>query len=114
RARNDIRDAIATLQQLPFIKRGQQTLRESGGKKCGPEAIAGPREVMAHRGRVESRIDAAKEYAQIRRDHVANRFLSGRAELFFGWFPGLAHVRLKRRRNEFVGKCSVWKPDRSK
>ena len=64
---------------------------KSGGVERGPETIAWAREVMAHRGRVESGVDAAKEHAQVRSDHIADRLLSGREELFLCRFPGLRH-----------------------
>jgi len=45
--------------------------------------------MMAHRRGVESRIDAAKKYAQARRNYIADGLVLGGYELFFSWFPGL-------------------------
>jgi hypothetical protein len=47
--------------------------------------------MMAHRGSVKTRIDPAKEDAQVRRDHVANRLLSGGEQLLLCRFPGPGH-----------------------
>jgi hypothetical protein len=85
-----IRNTESECQQFKLVERRQQPIGKARGEECGPEAIAGPRKVMAHGGRVQSGIDAAKENAQAGRDYVANSLALGGAELRFSWFPGLS------------------------
>src|SRR5690348_1568450 len=59
--------------------------------KCGPETISGAREMMTHRRRVESRINTAKENAQVRRNHVFDCFFSRGEKLFTSGFPRSGH-----------------------
>jgi len=83
RTLNNIRDSITTLQQLAFVKRREQPIGKSAGIQRGPEAISGTCKVMAHGGRVETRIDAAEQNTQVRRDHITNRLFSCGEKLFF-------------------------------
>lgn len=49
--------------------------------------------MMAHCRGVKTRIDPAKENAQIRSDNVANRLFSRGEKLLLGWFPGFDQLR---------------------
>ncbi len=71
--RHEIRDPVARVQQLPLLPRREQARGEPRAMQHGPEAIAGPREMMARRAGVETRIDAAEEHAQPGRDYIGHR-----------------------------------------
>src|SRR6266550_2061096 len=91
RARHEIRDPIAPLEQLPLLPRLEHARREPRGVQHGPKPIAGPSKVMASRARIQSRIDTAEQDAQPRRDHVRHRPTRGRNHLgargMLGLFP---------------------------
>ena len=55
---DEIGDAVAVFQQLALFVRRKQSRREAGFVQRGPEAIAGAGEMVAHRARIKSRVDA--------------------------------------------------------
>jgi len=59
------------IQQLALVPRREPARGEPRAMQHGPEAIAGPSEVMARRAGVETRIDAAEEHASPPRSHRA-------------------------------------------
>jgi len=64
-----------------LLRRMQQPGREARRVQRGPEAVAGPGEVVARGGGVEAGIDAAEKDRQARRDDVAQLLAAGLLEL---------------------------------
>src|SRR6266513_2326022 len=83
--RHEIRDPVARVQQLALVPRREQARGEPRAMQHGPEAIAGPSEVMARRAGVETRIDAAEEHAQPGRDYIGHRLARRCEHLGPGW-----------------------------
>src|SRR3954462_10764024 len=74
-------DAVASAEQLALIRRMQEPCGEARGMQRGPEAVAGPGEVMAGGGGVQTGIDADEQHPQIGADDVADAFASGAGDL---------------------------------
>src|SRR5207249_4453575 len=70
-------------QELVFLVRREKTIGEAAGVESGPEAIAGPAEMMSDRCGVEAGIDAAEQHAQTGADHVGKRALASGFEVSF-------------------------------
>jgi hypothetical protein len=94
RAADEIGDPDSEIEQRPFLERREQSRRESRGLERRPEPVSGPGEMMAHRGRVEARIDPAKEENQARGDQVRDRPAMRRRDLVSCWLPWWIHHRL--------------------
>ncbi len=86
---HQVGDAIAALEQLALFRRMQQPVAEARRMQRGPEAVAGPREVVPRGGGVEAGIDADEEHAQAGRNDIGNALAFGGPQLRRGWFmPG--------------------------
>ena len=72
-ARDEIRDAAAIFQQFVLFPWREQSRSETGRVKRRPEPVARPCKVMPRRGRIQARIDPAKQKLEIGRDEIANR-----------------------------------------
>ena len=80
-SRHEIGDAAATCQQFRFFPRRQHPIGEACRVERAPEPVSGPREVVTSCGRVEPRIDAAKQNGEIWRDQVWDSSVDCRREL---------------------------------
>jgi len=86
---------------------------------------------MSHGCGVKSRIDAAKQNVEVRRNNVAHRLCRCSEELFFGRLPRFRHetiigslvgidcrnrsyrlLTFKTHQNAFAAKCFAWISDR--
>jgi len=70
RAVDEVGDAVAAFQQQPLLRRMQQSRREPGGVKRGPEAIAGTGEMVPGGRRVKPGIDPAEQHPQARSEDI--------------------------------------------
>ena len=71
----------------------QTSFGETGGVQRGPEAVARPGEVMPDRPRVQPRVDAAEQDAQVRPNHVRDLPAVRPGDLLAGRLPGIGHAR---------------------
>jgi len=72
RARDEVRDPAADIEQPPLVPRREHVIGEARAVQRAPEAVARPREVVARRARVQAGVDAAEEHLQPRRDEVGD------------------------------------------
>jgi hypothetical protein len=56
----------------------EQSRRKACAVQRGPEAVAGPREVVSGGGRIEAGVDAAKKDLQAGRDYILEPLVDGR------------------------------------
>jgi hypothetical protein len=59
---DEVGDAVAAFQQFGLLRRGEFPLGKTCQMQGGPEAVAGPREVMAGGCGVKARVDADEKY----------------------------------------------------
>ena len=118
-AGDDVRDAVAELQELVLRGRVEEVRGEPRTVQGGPEAVAGTAEVLLDGGGVEAGVDAAEEDVEVRRDDIGQRFARGGGDLggrgpaqkfsarppmyFFDW-PAV--VRVSTRYGEFSARAS--------
>jgi len=72
RARDEVGDPEPKGKKVFRFTRSEQPRRETAGVKRGPESVSRASEVMAGPCGVESRVDAAEEYAEVRRNYVGD------------------------------------------
>ncbi len=84
----DVGNAVSVFEKASILRRVQPPVGEAGGMQRRPEAVAGPREVVADRGGLQTRVDADEENFQTPGDDVGNatasrgRDLGGRRLLY--------------------------------
>ena len=78
-------DAVAEIEEHPLLVRREDAIREACRVQRRPEAVARPREVVPHGGRVQPRVDAAEEDREPGRDDVGHQAPGGTRDLGARW-----------------------------
>src|SRR6185503_16619727 len=77
-AANEVRNPITEAEHVGLLRRFEQPPRETSRVESGPETIARPSEMLARVSGIEARVDAAKQNAQLRSNHIGDAPASNR------------------------------------